>query len=91
MMDLATYTTKMFPTGHLEKINENKVCLEFTEAESAEIEYFPAIGSIIIRCTCPALRDDFWMDSFGKRGYRDDYNGTWNVVLKEKDYYLTED
>lgn len=90
-INLAVRATKLFPTGHLEEINQNKVRLEFTEAECAEIEYFPAIGVIVIRCTCPALRDDFWMDSFGMRGYRDDTNETWNVTLKKEDFYLTED
>jgi len=85
-MDLLTKTAKMFPTGHLEKVSPTKVRLEFTEAESAEISQ---VGEYkIIRCTCPALRDDFWMDSFNKRGTREDRGGTWNVVMDVKDYHL---
>lgn len=85
-MDLATKTAKMFPQGHLEEVSPTKVRLEFTEAESAEIAQ---VGpQIIIRCTCPALRDDFWMDSFNKRGVRNDTGGTYNVVMKIQDYHL---
>ena len=85
-MDLATKTAQMFPSGHLEKINQNKVRLEFTEAESAVISQ---VGNrIIIRCTCPALRDDFWMDSFNKRGTRADTGKTWNVIMNAEDYHL---
>lgn len=85
-MNLATKTAQMFPHAHLEEINAYKVRLEFTEAESAEIEL--AAGMILIRCTCPALRDDFWMDSFNKRGTRADTGGTWNVRMSVSDYHL---
>lgn len=85
-MDLATKTAQMFPHGHLEKVSPTKVRLEFTEAESAEISL---VGQrIIIRCTCPALRDDFWMDCFNKRGARDDIGGTRNVRMNAEDYHL---
>lgn len=85
-MDLATKTKQMFPAGHLERISPNKVRLEFTEAESAEIEL--AAGEIFIRCTCPALRDDFWMDSFRKEGRRYDDPPYYNVVMKAEHYHL---
>jgi len=86
MINLAFKTAEMFPMGHLEKITSSKVRIEFTEAESAEISQ---VGErIIIRCTCPALRDDFWMDSFNKRGTREDRGGTWNIVMDLKDYHL---
>lgn len=83
-MDLATKTAQMFPHGHLEKVSPTKVRLEFTEAESAEISL---VGQrIIIRCTCPALRDDLWMDTFNKRGTRADTGGTWNVIMNSEEY-----
>lgn len=85
-MNLATKTSQMFPQGHLEEISQSKVRLEFTEVESAEIEL--AGNQILIRCTCPALRDDFWMDSFRKRGRREDTGTTWNVIMSVTDYHL---
>ncbi len=85
-MNLATKTAQMFPQAHLEEISPTKVRLEFTEAESAEILLAGEI--IFIRCTCPALRDDFWMDCFNKRGARDDIGGTWNVRMNAEDYHL---
>lgn len=84
-MNLASKTAKMFPHAHMEEISPNKVRLEFTEAESAEIELHGR--QLVISCTCPALRDDFWMDSFNKMGVRMDGEKTWDVVMNVEDYW----
>lgn len=86
-MDLYTKTKAMFPQAQaVTKISDTEVVVEFTEAESAKVQL---IGSnIMIACTCPALRDDFYMDCFWKRSTRHDHDGVYYCELKAEDYYL---
>lgn len=86
-MNLYDQTRQMFPHAEaVTRINDNQVVIEFSEAESAKVSL---VGQRVrIACTCPALRDDFYMDCFWKRSTRHDKDGVYYVELDAADYWI---